>query len=643
MFLALLLLLINLSAYRKEKDFLYSYIKAVICWMLVLFAEIELLSLNQGLSVLSVRLIWIIFDVFLLFLLLVNIPKRKCNFPEMQLKRKLTFPIVMCLIAGIVVVLISFYISVSVAPHNWDSLTYHLPRIMHWAQNGTVEHYVTNISRQVSSPVLAEFVNLNVYLMWGKSDLYFNLLQWSSYVTCAIIVGGIARKLKCTFLYSCMAGILFLTMPIAFAESITTQNDLFTAMWLLMFIYVLLDLYDSPKLVFNKFYIERTVVLSLCIAFGYLSKPSAIFAVFIFAIGLLLLTLRSKACVSDTIKLLGVSIAIIGLIILPETLRVIFTFKALSDPMVGNRQLVGTLNPLYIFINMLKNLLFNTPNAYIDTNNLVMSGIYFLAYRLGVKLDDPSISEDGRTFEIIPARTYHHNSAVNPVIFWGTVAVIILAVIFYKRMQLVCIQKMYCVLSVVSFIASCMFIRWEAFVSRYMISYLALLCPVIVLCLNQLCRVESLKAYSYSVIGIIIFVSLIETNLMVEFHMKTVEYAKNNDRGQVYFYICGQGNYGDYVDIAEFIQKQDYHNIGLLMGNDAFEYPLWQYLPKESYQLEHVGVKNETLQYEDISFVPDCIFVRDVEVDSFDYHGIHYVKVNPEDIKGTFLLIPAST
>ena len=73
-------------------------------------------------------------------------------------------------------------ISIKTVPYNWDSMTYHLPRIMHWIQNGSINHYSTNIVRQVTSPTFAEVSNMHIYLLSGETDLYVNLLQTFSFI-----------------------------------------------------------------------------------------------------------------------------------------------------------------------------------------------------------------------------------------------------------------------------------------------------------------------------------------------------------------------------------------------------------------------------------------------------------------------------
>ena len=46
-----------------------------------------------------------------------------------------------------------------------------MSRVMHWAQNGSIDHYVTNDVRQLVFPPCPEFVILQFYLLM-QSDLF---------------------------------------------------------------------------------------------------------------------------------------------------------------------------------------------------------------------------------------------------------------------------------------------------------------------------------------------------------------------------------------------------------------------------------------------------------------------------------------
>lgn len=123
--------------------------------------------------------------------------------------------------------------AIATNPYNWDSMTYHLARLFHWAQNQSVNYYATWIDRQVASPVGAAYGNLHVYILSGRRDIFVNLLQCCSYLTNGVLVFYIAKKLGCAVKYCYIALISFYTMPIAFAEALTTQVDNFSALWML--------------------------------------------------------------------------------------------------------------------------------------------------------------------------------------------------------------------------------------------------------------------------------------------------------------------------------------------------------------------------------------------------------------------------
>ena len=64
--------------------------------------------------------------------------------------------------------------------------------------------------------------------------------------------------------------------------------------------------------------------------------------------------------------------------------------------------------------------------------------------------------------------------------------------------------------------------------------------------------------------------------------------------------------------------------IGLVLGADSFEYPIWRMLDDKDYEIRHVMVKNQTKKYENEDFIPDCIWAEGVNEPYFNYHGQEY-------------------
>ena len=155
-------------------DYLYGYIKTMVIWTILMYSSLEILSVGNRVTENNVKNFWLITDVILLIIVVLGFIKKRIQIPKIR-KKVNRFNVVLAfslfLIWGI-----SFIMAMRIVPYNWDSLTYHLPRIMHWVQNKSVAHYATNIDRQIASPPLAEFINLHIYLLMGKKDVAFNLL-----------------------------------------------------------------------------------------------------------------------------------------------------------------------------------------------------------------------------------------------------------------------------------------------------------------------------------------------------------------------------------------------------------------------------------------------------------------------------------
>ncbi|MGN0277919.1 MAG: hypothetical protein ACI4C4_01050 [Lachnospiraceae bacterium] len=491
-------------------------------------------------------------------------------------------------------------------PNNWDSMTYHLSRIAYWTQNRSVEHYATNCMREIASPVLAEFVNLHVYILCRGSDLFFNLLQAVSYLTCAVLVGEIARKLGCNQLFRFIAMLLYMSMPIAFAEALTTQVDNFATVWLVFYVYVLLELAGQrERLECNSQTVSKVCTLGLCVAWGYLTKPSVCFGMVIFAVWMLVVCIVRKDKVWNLIRLVLCALPCVVLPLMPELLRNFVTFHSYASKATGARQLIGTLNPAYVFVNFVKNFTFNMPIALLkDSDLLFVRFAVKVAELLNVELDAEVISEDGRAFGLHGAQTYGYDTAINPIVLWAFIFCIIWAVICIRKTDWKKLAGGYLICASLSFCVFCAVLRWEPFVTRYMVSYLALLCPMIVAQIQERTEAEEKRKLRYGIVGVVSFLCVMELLSLMNYHLDICRYRANS---RPYGYFASRWDEMKYYcDVADEIKGKDYQTVGLyVVQGDAYQYPLWAMLGDR--YMEHVNVQNESAVYTDESFTPDCI------------------------------------
>ncbi|HSO12589.1 MAG TPA: hypothetical protein VLT51_09455, partial [Anaerolineales bacterium] len=54
--------------------------------------------------------------------------------------------VLLCILVGMLILGVTAFVA---APNTWDSMTYHLSRVMHWEQNQSLAFYPTSISRQL--------------------------------------------------------------------------------------------------------------------------------------------------------------------------------------------------------------------------------------------------------------------------------------------------------------------------------------------------------------------------------------------------------------------------------------------------------------------------------------------------------------
>lgn len=634
MLLACILLTIVLIMYGNR--LVDAMMKGIVIWTTYLLFITEILSFFNKLNRSNLVLSWISIDFLLVVLIFCGRKKiiRKTNF---EFKMKFDFQIFCCFI----IALASIFLAVRTTPYNYDSMTYHLARIAYWADNQSVAHYSTNILRQVASPVLAEFVMLHSYIILGKLDIFVNLVQCSSFIINSYAVWSIAKKIGCTKNFSGLATVMFMTTPIVFSESYTTQTDNYAAMWMLIFTYFIVDFFDiKKKIQFDNKTINKVIYISICVGLGYLSKPSVSMSMFIFALVLLCICLYRRDSMVTLIKLVLLALPCLVMTVITEIVRNFITFGAISSSSAGNRQLIGTLNPKYVFVNFIKDITFNMPNIYVqNSSEKIEKFVIGLANMMNVSINDSTISEDGVEFHVWNEHTFGIDTAINPIIVILSIVCCFILIYNIKKLGVFDKKNIFSICALCSFIVLCCVLRWEMFISRYMISYFALLSVMVAIQIQILFKNEHLYKYKYAVLGVIYFCCIVDFTSLLQYHLKISDEISNISREEGYFYNY-QSFYPKYAIIEEIIKKNEYKRIGILMSDNWYDYPLYKMLSDDVDEIKQIGSENESSIYEDKSYIPDCIVVIGRWVgDSYEYNNTKYKVIYDFNEHWSYVLI----
>ncbi|MFI9641138.1 hypothetical protein ACIG87_13930 [Micromonospora sp. NPDC051925] len=136
------------------------------------------------------------------------------------------------LLAGTVVgvVLIELVVALLAEPNNFDSQTYHLPKVEHWVAQGSLDFWPTAIHRQVTIPPGAEYLLLHLRLFTGGDALH-NLVQWAAGLGCLLAATRITAQLGGGRRAQLLTAFLLATTPMVALQATSTQTDLVAAGW----------------------------------------------------------------------------------------------------------------------------------------------------------------------------------------------------------------------------------------------------------------------------------------------------------------------------------------------------------------------------------------------------------------------------
>ncbi|MEM9538939.1 MAG: hypothetical protein AAGA60_05435 [Cyanobacteria bacterium P01_E01_bin.42] len=109
--------------------------------------------------------------------------------------------------------------------YNWDSMSYHLARVMYFIQNQNTDFFNASYWAQVFHPVYSSYLNISFLMLFGD-ERGMNLVQFVGGCFSAFSVFGIALFFSKNFVASMLSGCLFLNLTQVSLQMTSTQNDL---------------------------------------------------------------------------------------------------------------------------------------------------------------------------------------------------------------------------------------------------------------------------------------------------------------------------------------------------------------------------------------------------------------------------------
>ncbi len=116
-----------------------------------------------------------------------------------------------------------------VAPFAIDGLTYHLPRVGYYLQQGSLAHFDANYPGQIVQGRGSAILLAWAFLASDRRESAMLLVAYASYWIGILAVYGVARRLQVGRSYSGLAAALFGLLPIALMQATTPMSDLIGA------------------------------------------------------------------------------------------------------------------------------------------------------------------------------------------------------------------------------------------------------------------------------------------------------------------------------------------------------------------------------------------------------------------------------
>lgn len=556
--LIILLLLLFLILLKKNQNVCLAYTKTLLFSSLYIYLSTEFLSFFNQISVVPFYCVDTIAVLSLSVYLFKNKDFDYISYLKLFFKRTIFSYKYLALL--LVIILPLLCLTLFVAPNNWDSMTYHLPRIEHWIQNANVDFYPTDNLRQLYHQPLAEYFILHFRLtMIG--DYFSSSVQFLFYL------GLVAQIILITKLFTANPKVIFLSivsvacMPILLLEASTTQNDIVAAFFFLSIIYFVIEITDS----FSKKFI---MYIFLSLSLGFLTKATVLVFIAPFLIIFSIQLIRK-------FKLKIIFPGLIGLffmltIVSPYLNRNIqISGHLMGDKKIENQMKNTSISIKNTTVNVIRNVAMNLALPSEGYNNKIDQLVQKSQLIIAKEVDSPQ-NTFGQKFQ----SSFRINEDLSGqfLLFVTFIIASVLLIIYRKKYSVTLLLLL--IGTCLSFILFSSIFKWQPFGVRLFVPLYCLMALFPPLILEKLVsdKIVTLCSYMF-LISSIPYIYFNQNKPLIPLNSNTYQ-----DHNNQYFLFTKKIKFcdiNDFTTITSEIKSRKLKNVGLALNNDTWEYPLW--------------------------------------------------------------------
>jgi hypothetical protein len=597
---------------KKVENWRKALIYSVSFFAFLLLSVTEILSHFESLNTRGVQIAWgVIATIFLAIVLQKKIVKSLVWVEVSQLSiRRAAKANGSWELGFIALVLVVTAVLSWVSPANtFDSMTYHMSRVMHWIQNQSISFYPTTILRQLLSAPWAEYAILHLQLLSG-GDRYANFVQWMSLLVSLVGVSAIAAELGAKAQGQLWAAVICASIPMGIMQATSTQTDYVEAMWLVCFAYACVVFIKISTL-------SSAVVAGLALGLACLTKPTA----YIFCLPLLV-WLGADSLFKKPAKTWFRLFVIPVAFVLINAGHFYRSYELTGSPLGqaterGEYSYDSELRTVpAVLSSVMKNI-----GLHLETgtrlDHMVDRAIFHAHKVIGLAVNDSRTTWPGFDFKV-QGLSHHEDYAGN---LFHVILMLTTAFAYFLFMQRAQLSTIYLVTLSCSFLLFCGYLRWQPWHSRLQLPLFVLWTPFLALVLEkaQQLRIRDFiyvqfpalnKRSSYFLTisewvssvrlgGLLVLLTalaslpfLYDSVTKPLFGFRSVFMTPRTEQ----YFAANPALMSSYIEVGRHLNDGHCLRIGLLAFSNDFEYPLWVMINKgretNPIRIEHIEVGN---------------------------------------------------